>query len=89
MTAVGSDTGNSVLQVCNIGPSEPYLDLAKVDGIHEQTSGAPRYPTTRTLFPYLEGLIYHNGGSRLRALRLFGHFWCGEIGDCVQLNIIM
>jgi hypothetical protein len=35
VTAVGSGAGNSVLQVCNIGPSEPYVDLAKVTGTHE------------------------------------------------------
>jgi len=51
VTAVGSDTGNSALQVCNIDPSEPYLDLAKVVGTHEQTSGATFCPIALNAVP--------------------------------------
>ena len=51
MAAVGSDTGNSVLQICNIGPSEPYLDLAKVARKPEQTPGASCYPITLNAVP--------------------------------------
>ena len=51
MTAADSDTGNSILQVCITGPSELYLDLAKVAGTHEQTSGAACYPITLIAVP--------------------------------------
>jgi len=51
VTAVGSDTGNSVLQVCNNGQAEPYLDLAKVAGTNEQTSGVACYPISLQAVP--------------------------------------
>jgi hypothetical protein len=51
VTAVGSNTGNLVLQICNIVPSEPYLELAKVAETNEQTSGAACYPITLNAVP--------------------------------------
>jgi hypothetical protein len=52
VTAVGSGTGNSVLQVCYIGsPSELYLNLAKVAGTLEQTSVDVCYPIAPNAVP--------------------------------------
>ena len=54
ITARGSDTGNSVLQICEFqtGPSGAfYLDLSKVAGTHEQTSNSICYPVVLSALP--------------------------------------
>jgi hypothetical protein len=50
ITARGSDTGNSVLQICELN-GEPYLDLAKVAGTNEQTTNSPCYPVILNAVP--------------------------------------
>jgi hypothetical protein len=50
VTATGSDTGNSILQICNLGGSF-YLDLSKVAGTHEQTTNSICYPVVLSALP--------------------------------------
>ena len=50
VTARGSDTGNSVLQVCVLD-GVPFLDLAAVAGTPEQTTGAPCHPVVLKAVP--------------------------------------